>query len=40
MGTRSFDDWDKFVDEEKKLGYEDILAIYKKADERAKAAVK
>lgn len=40
MGTRSFDDWDKFVDEQKKLGYEQILDIYKKADERAKAAVK
>ncbi|MFD2334172.1 extracellular solute-binding protein [Cohnella sp. GCM10020058] len=40
MGTRSFDTWDKFVEEQKKLGYEEILEIYKKADERAKAAVK
>ncbi|MBB6635006.1 extracellular solute-binding protein [Cohnella thailandensis] len=40
IGTRSFDEWDKFVEEQKKLGYEEILGIYKTADERAKAAVK
>lgn len=40
IGTRSFDEWDKFAEEQKKLGYEEILEIYKKADERAKAAVK
>ncbi|MDO3409968.1 extracellular solute-binding protein [Saccharibacillus sp. CPCC 101409] len=40
IGTRSFDEWDQFVEEQKKLGYEEILDIYKKASERAKAAVK
>ncbi|WP_168119553.1 extracellular solute-binding protein [Paenibacillus sp. HB172176] len=40
MGTRSFDEWDKFIDEQKKLGYEDIVAIYKTAYDRAQAAVK
>ena len=39
MGTRSFDDWDKFIDEQKQLGCEEIVSIYKQADERAKAAV-
>ncbi|XID92192.1 extracellular solute-binding protein [Paenibacillaceae bacterium WGS1546] len=39
LGSRSFEEWDKFAEEQKKLGYEEILAIYKTADERAKAAV-
>jgi putative aldouronate transport system substrate-binding protein len=40
MGTRSFSEWDKFVDEQKKLGYDEIVALYKNAHNRALAAVK
>ncbi|MGO4269079.1 extracellular solute-binding protein [Paenibacillus sp. TAF58] len=40
MGTRNFNEWDKFIEEQKKLGYEEIVNIYKKAHERALAAVK
>jgi putative aldouronate transport system substrate-binding protein len=40
MGTRSFDEWSSFVEEQKKLGYEEIVALYKTAHERALAAVK
>ncbi|MGG1553470.1 extracellular solute-binding protein [Paenibacillus ferrarius] len=40
MGTRSFSEWDKFIDEQKKLGYDEIVSIYKKAYDRAQAAVK
>ncbi|MBD2847113.1 extracellular solute-binding protein [Paenibacillus sp. IB182496] len=39
MGTRSFDEWGAFIEEQKKLGYEEILGIYKAAHERALAAV-
>ncbi|MEK4979487.1 extracellular solute-binding protein [Bacillus sp. FSL K6-6540] len=39
MGTRSFDEWNIFIDEQKKLGYEDILNIYKTAHDRALSAV-
>ncbi|MNY64593.1 hypothetical protein D3C86_2017290 [compost metagenome] len=40
MGTRNFSEWDKFIEEQKKLGYEEIVNIYRNADKRAKAAVK
>jgi putative aldouronate transport system substrate-binding protein len=40
IGTRSFSEWDKFVEEQKNLSYEEILTIYKTAHERSKAAVK
>ncbi|MNG27626.1 hypothetical protein D3C84_1127720 [compost metagenome] len=40
MGTRNFSEWDKFIEEQKKLGYEEIVGIYKTAHARALAAVK
>lgn len=40
MGTRSFDEWNSFIEEQKKLGYEEIVAIFKAAHDRAIAATK
>ncbi|MHA6484531.1 extracellular solute-binding protein [Paenibacillus sp. strain BS8-2] len=40
MGTRSLNEWSSFIEEQKKLGYEEIVGIYKSAHERALAAVK
>jgi len=40
LGTRSLDEWDKFVQEQKNLGYKEIVNLYKKADASTKAAAK
>lgn len=40
MGTRSFAEWNIFIEEQKKLGYEEIVGIFKAAHDRAVATVK
>jgi putative aldouronate transport system substrate-binding protein len=37
LGQRSLDDWSKYVDEAKKLGYEKVLEVNKKSYERMSA---
>ncbi|WP_127579883.1 extracellular solute-binding protein [Paenibacillus koleovorans] len=40
IGDRSLTEWDKYVEEQKKLGIDKILGIYKTAYERAQKAAK